>query len=150
MSYYWVATTNDNRPESEAVGSYGPLDEFEMWCYEDRCAERQRWNEAEGTDKYPMPLRRLEPTFEQYAEIGWAMGPSITGSTSNRLMSLMGVRNECPEPDCGIIVRNPQQLIDGAERALSFPVDEPTECYLRSILRVALQAREWGVEVRAF
>lgn len=149
MSYYWIATTEDNRPEHEAVGSYGPLDEFEMECYEDERNQREGWNQMEGYDKYPMPLRRLKPTFEQYAEIGWAMGPSITGSTSNRLMSLMGVRNECPEPDCGIIVRNPQQLIDGAERALSFPVDEPTEYYLRSILRVAKQAREWGVEVRA-
>ena len=149
MGYGWVATRHAlPMPESNAIGSHGPLDEDAMDWYEYQRRERQDWNERAGFAKYPMPRRTLEPTFEQYAEIGWAMGPNITASTSHRLLDLMRVENDCQD-DWGIVVKDAKRLAEGCQRLIDYGIGGADEYYVASILRVAQQAAEWNVPVVA-
>lgn len=138
MSVTFAAFRQDAPPESEVVGSHGPLD----WIWMEDWEMMARWAEKDGK---PLPLRTLRPTDAQYEEAGMCFGPNVSASNAMSLLREIGFpAQEDWQEGCF-----PLNVEDALNKVALFIAegrgDEYSRTFALDLSRVLMAARRWNV-----
>jgi len=138
MSVTFAAFRENYTPESQIVGSHGPLEEIWM----DHHDMMARWCQDSGQEA---PPRTLRPTDAQLEEAGICSGPNVSASNAVRCFREIGFADhEAWKEGCF-----PLNVEEAISKIATFIADgrgdEYTRTFALQLYYVVMTARNWNL-----